>query len=69
MREKPQPFVICALWIYPCKDRTMRRILNDGLYYFNDYITISSSSDSEEIIVNEKDFRRVGLQIIFLFRL
>lgn len=54
MREKPQPFVICALWIYPGKDRRMRRILNDGLYYFNDCITISSSSDSEEIIVNEK---------------
>lgn len=51
--ERPTPFVICALWIYPGKDRTMRRILNDGLYYFNDYITISSGINDDELRVNE----------------
>ena len=51
--ERPTPFVICALWIYPCNDRTMRRILNDGLYYLNDYITISSGINDDELRVNE----------------
>jgi len=51
--DKPTPFIICALWIYPGKDRIMRRILNDGLYYFNDCLIISDGPDGEEIKINE----------------
>ena len=54
MIEKPSPFIICALWIYPGKDRKMRRILNDGLYYFNDSLTIFSGSNGDEIKINEQ---------------
>lgn len=52
--SKNTPFVICALWIYPGKDRKMRRILKDGLYYFNDCLIISDGPDGEEIIINEQ---------------
>lgn len=52
--NRPTPFIICALWIYPGKDRKMRRILKDGLYYFNDSLLISDGPDGEEIIINER---------------
>ena len=54
MIEKPSPFIICALWIYPGKDRKMRRILDDGLYYFNDSLVISGGRNNEEITINEQ---------------
>ena len=52
--EKPESFTICALWIYPGKDRKMRRILDDGLYYFNDSLVISGGLNNEEIIINKQ---------------
>ena len=51
--NRPASFIICALWIYPGKDRKMRRILRDGLYYFNDSLIISKGLDDEEIKINE----------------
>lgn len=51
--ENPKSFAICALWIYPGKDRKMRRILNDGLYYFNDCLDISSGPNGDIIKINE----------------
>ena len=51
---KPEFFAICALWIYPSIDRKMRRILDDGLYYFNDHLVISDGPEGEEIRVNDK---------------
>lgn len=54
MMERPTPFIICALWIYPGKDRKMRRILNDGLYYFNDCLEISNGTNGDEIKINEQ---------------
>lgn len=52
--EKPKFFAICAIRIYPSKDRKMKRILNDGLYYFNDCLVISHGSEGEEIRINDK---------------
>lgn len=54
MMDKPTPFVICALFIYLGKDRKMRRILDDELYYFNDSLVISSSRNNEKITINEQ---------------
>lgn len=54
MMERPTPFIICALWIYPSKDRKMRRILDDGLYYFNDCLEISNGTNGDEIKINEQ---------------
>lgn len=54
MMEKPSPFIICALWIYPGKDRKLRRILDDGLYYFNDSLVISGGRNNEKITINEQ---------------
>ena len=54
MMERPTPFIICALWIYPSKDRKMRRILNDGLYCFNDCLEISNGTNGDEIKINEQ---------------
>lgn len=52
--EKPTSFEICALWIYPNIDRKMRRILNAGLYYFNDRLSIFNGPEGEEVTVNER---------------
>lgn len=54
MMEKPSPFIICALCIYPGKDRKMRRILDDELYYFNDSLIIAGDRNNEEITINEQ---------------
>ena len=60
MIEKPSPFIICALWIYPGKDRKMRRILQDGLYYFNDSLVISGGRNNEKITINEQKLPNQG---------
>lgn len=54
MIKKTFPFIISALWIFPGNDRKMRRILDDGLYYFNNSLIISGDRNNEEITINEQ---------------